>query len=179
MPQVGKIFSQSEKRIELNDFFDSSELEEGEKAFVTIKKLDRITLRKIQLLSASTMSGKSSKKMFKIMREKNVSLDYFENMDVTDPKAIEILEEFTAENDDDDTQANEKLSANTDQYERMLIENGVDEKKHNFFDESGKVFNMNYDSLLSLKKNKMIQYLIDEILLFSKGIVLDDQKKKK
>jgi hypothetical protein len=152
--QVDKIFEKNTKELDLTEFFRDI-VKEDEKVYITIKKLSLITIRKIQIISIRKLSDKNNSKILQEISKYG--------KDITDEQMIQILTESNPDTQSDMMKLEEEL-------EKIVIDDGVDEKNHNFTDTNDKQIKLNYKVLCSFNDPKLLSFIVKEIRTFSNGI---------
>lgn len=172
MARIKRILESNEKKLIITDFLADEVKEKNEdgsykEEFITIVKLSREVKTKIKFMSINTLSGQTGKNIFKKMQDKGLNSESLEAMPNEEKAKLMLDFDFNI----DDGQAMETLTV---EMEKCIIEHGIHLSKHSFCDENGKAIELNYDFWNAFSNDKLLEFLISQIKLFSKGFSLGE-----
>lgn len=171
MARINKIYEKNEKKLIISQFLPD-EIRDDEEDYITIRRLSHSDKLKLQLLATDTFDGQTQKNIFQKAKEKGLTMEDIDNMPDVD-KAMFFME-CKLENKD-----KEKIGNMTIEYEKIIFNNGVDPKKHSFYNikivkdkEIKEPIELDYDFLDKLGNEKLIKFILENIKDFSKGFQL-------
>jgi len=166
MANINKIIESNEKKLIISDFIpdEMKDIDSSGKFledFVTIKKISYTIKKKIDFLSTNTLSGATSKAIFKKAKEKGVEYKDI-NKNLTDEEKLDIYMGLNL-----DSKESENMNDITLNIEKIKIEYGIDKDKHSFTDKDGKKIELNFEYLSAIGNEPLIIYIIKQIDDFS------------
>jgi len=168
MANYSKILQRNEKKLVIGHFLPDEVKEVDENGevlnndFITIKKLPHSIKTKMQILATGTVDGDKQKRMYKALKEKGLSFNDLDSL--TDDEKVELFINMDVPQKDVNG-----LTDMTLQMQRLILEFGVDSKKHSFVDYE----ELDYDFWESMPE-AMTLFVIKEIENFSKGFSLGE-----
>jgi Glu-tRNA(Gln) amidotransferase subunit E-like FAD-binding protein len=167
--KYGDLLERNEKRIYISKYFG---IEDEQKEYITIKKLDRSIKKKIQLLSINTISGKTGHNIIKQLKKKGLSIEDLDKIKQTDQ--LDLMLEF----DFNKSQA-DSMTDMTIELEKMILEAGVDPLKHTIENSKGEKLKLNYEFWNKIGNDDLIEFILNAIKDFSQGFSLGESSSKK
>lgn len=146
MAELLNIRDQRRKSIDVSDFF-------GEGAKIIIKKINRLVMNEINLLSQDT----SIMKMAMAMLSENTNLSDADKK----KKAIEFYSNLSSEE-------REKAANNSNKIEMLYINNGIEPNSHNITLD-GKTVSIDYDFLIDYPE--VIDFLLLQIKEYQEAVI--------
>ena len=130
--KISKLNKDRSKKLDLSSFFD------GEECYVTICKLPREKKRELQRYVVDTTTTKIG-----LMIAEKIENKEFNKDDILDTgKILKLMAEMPEADKD-------KINSSTKEYEKILLDYGLDAEKHNFVDDNDKKISLNYNLIVN------------------------------
>lgn len=160
--RLSKLKASNTKKLDITGFFEESE----EKEYIYIKKLDYSVKKKLELMASQTASAKAGKEMMRQMKKKGYAIKDIDSL--TQDQQLEMF--IDMETSDEETL---KLVEATTEIARLILNEGVDKKKHSFlYDDDDEPVEMDYEFINHNFSEELINFIIAQIKIFSQGFEL-------
>jgi len=167
MAKINAIICSNEKKLDISDFLLPEIKCNEEKDFVTIKKLPYSIKRKIEFLAMNNINSVTGKAMYAYMKKKNIPLQNIDQL--SDSQKAEIMLEINIREDEISSMVKSSIELS-----KIIIDNGIDPKKHSFIGDNNQTIEVNFDLLDKISNDKLIDFLVNEIKKFSEGYHLGE-----
>jgi hypothetical protein len=147
------------KKIDLTQFFD-------EETYIHIKKVDRLTKQKIVYYEFGGTEISMSDNLNQLIKDGKLK----ENKKLKHYQAVNLL----------DAEEKERAIENDAKAVDLYLVNGVDPKKHNFYDANEKPIELNllFWANMAKKMPGMVSYVVSEIREYNNDLMFALKKKK-
>lgn len=162
MAKINSILTANERQLDISAYINPEE-----KDYITIRKLPYSIKRKIEFMAMNSLNSVTGKALFAYMKKKGLALNKIDEL--TDDQRTEIMLDINIKEDEINN-----LISSTIELSKTIIDNGIDPDKHTFIDDNDKPLKLNFEILDSLRNDKLIDYIVDNIRKYSEGYDLGE-----